>query len=295
MGVTDVRIGRTLAAVGIGAVMAVIGSPAVGAAANRPDLRVVGTFDKASYVAGESATVTFTIRNAGTATATNIQVTGGDAQGFELTTLATLGFDLAPGETRPAVYVGTVTEDGACNGFTAFASGFGSDEEDANPEDNNAVASARVPGAAGDLVGYVFHEADGDEGTADEGQGVAGVRIALTDEFSGVAGRVAVTDANGEFSLTGIPVGAYIFKLTLPPGWKLGGFHVTNGAQVTCRENERVLISLVPAPITATTSPPTPNLPVTGFPTSLVAGAGVALAVVGVALVVFGRRRRTTT
>jgi hypothetical protein len=286
-------MGRTLAAVGIGSVMALIGSPAVGAAADRPDLRVVGTFDKTNYVAGESATVTFTIRNAGAATATNIQVTGGDAQGFELKELAEVGFDLAPGETRQAVYVGTVTEDGACSGFTAFALGFGGDEEDADPEDNNAVAIARVPGATGDLSGYVFHEADGDEGTADESQGVAGVQIALTEQFSGVAGPVAITDADGEFSLTGIPVATYVFKLTLPPGWKLGGFHVTNGAQVTCHDNERVLISLVPAPITATTSPEPPHLPVTGYPTSLVAGAGAAIVVIGVALVIVGRRRRT--
>jgi hypothetical protein len=253
---------------------------------------VTGAFDEASYAAGESATVTFTIRNAGTATATNIQVTGGDASGFELTTLAELGFDLAPGETRQAVYVGTVTEDGGCRGFTSFASGFGGDEEDANPEDNNAAASARVPGATGDLAGYVFHEADGDEGTADDGQGVAGVRIALTDEFTDAPGPVAVTDANGEFSLTDLPVGPYLFTVTLPPGWKLGGFHVTNGALVTCDDNDQVLISLVPAPIATTTAPNAPVLPVTGFPASLVAGAGVAIAAIGVGLVFIGRRRR---
>ena len=255
------RIGRSLAALGIGAAMATIGSPAFGTAADGPDLKVTGAFGEASYVAGASATVAFTIRNAGTATATNIQVTGGDASGFELTTLAEMGFDLAPGETRRAVYVGTVTEDGGCRGFTTFASGFGGDEEDANPEDNNATASARVPGETGDLDGYVFHEADGDEGTADDGKGVAGVRIALTNELTDVRGPVAVTDANGEFSLTDLPVGPYIFTVTLPPGWKLGGFHVTNGALVTCHDNDPVLISLEPAPRLTTTTPRHPSCP----------------------------------
>src|SRR5688572_25134099 len=70
------------------------------------------------------------------------------------------------------------------------------------------------------------------------------------------------------------------------PGWKLGGFHVTTGAQVTCHDNALALISPLPAPIATTTSPAPPHLPVTGFPTSLVAGAGAAIAAIGVGLVV---------
>ncbi len=288
--VSIIAVATTLgAALGAGALAPTAGHAAAPAG---PDIAATAAFDKATYTTvGQNVTATFTLRNIGTADATNVHVTGGDNGGIDISNFPTVNFDIAAGATKTFTVTGAVNAQGKSNGLVFVSNQFEPDETDVNPDNNIGTARAEVVGATGSLTGLVFHEADNDPSTVDD-KGIAGVVIELyrTDKPKTLVAKVT-TDAKGVFTATELPVGAYSFTVNPPAGWKLGGYHETSGAQVTENEGERILISVVPAPIA---SPPAnaPQLPKTGSPAALIAGIGAGAVIAGAIAIGLARRRR---
>jgi uncharacterized protein DUF11 len=302
---TGTRIAAGLAVVLVGLFAAA--PPAQ--ATTGPDLVAAATFDQTTYHLGDTAVFTVSLTNEGDATVHNVQITGGDAVGHDITTFPALGFDLAPGQSKVVAYSGTVTQPGFNNGFIAQAESFGGDEDDANPDDNIASARARVLGGTAVVDGRAFDEAGGDPSTA---PGVAGVKILLTLVLDHSVTSTVTSDTTGAFHVS-VPTGDYAFTCTLPTGWAVGD-NAPQGALFTTLDQEPLQIPLklvgptvtpTPSPTvtahpttaapTTTTAPAGPQLPATGTPVGRIVLIGFAVLVLGGTLVALAARRRRPT
>ncbi|ONF63775.1 hypothetical protein AVR91_0231775 [Amycolatopsis keratiniphila subsp. keratiniphila] len=184
------------------------------------------------YLADEEIPVELTITNNGDAPATEVKATGLSQFGAFLTweyqTWRDLdvhghGATFAPGESRTYHLVGNVPSlVGGSPVVRINATGLA----EANPADNfQDVTVNLVPAGTTDRVaGQVFADANGD-GLPTPGEELAGVKAIAYVWDPGANHVVTTTDANGRFSLDGIPVGAaqrHIGFEDVPAGWELG-------------------------------------------------------------------------
>lgn len=212
------------------AAMVAGGAPAF--ASTGPDLKVTATTAQGPYLADEEIPIELTITNNGDAPATEVKATGLTQSGALLTweyqTWRDLdvqgpGATFAPGESRTYHLFGNVPGlDGGSPVVRINAVG----SAEANPADNvQDVTVNLVPAGTTDRVaGQVFADVNGD-GLPTPGEELAGVKAIAYVWDSGSNHVVTTTDANGHFSLDGIPVGAaqrHIGFEDVPAGWELG-------------------------------------------------------------------------
>lgn len=296
-------IGRVLAMLIVAGLAAfVVPGAASAARVELPDVVVTVAFDHPSYNGAGPVTLTFTFTNKGSVTAHDVRVSGGDSEGVTFTDAAPQHFDLAAGATHTATLSGAIDDGGVSIGEGIYGLEYESDEADANPADNFAIARARVIGAVGDTRGVVFDDAGP---PPPDQRGVACVTLVLANKFApNVEVARATTDGTGSFHLTGLPVGEYVVTLVLPTGYK-AKFDSTFDTQIVSFQVLEQSIELVrtdgpvQCPSSAPTSaPPTggaaaPVLPITGSATLRIGAAGVGTLVLGIVLVLVFRRRRT--
>ena len=132
--------------------------------------------------------------------------------------------------------------------------------------------------------------------------GVGCVTIALFSQFTPDMETAHTTsDPDGNFTFTDVPVGPYTFKITAPAGYELGTKFPTTGTFVRTTDSPPVFISMKRTADPVGPCPPPPSeaaanapadLAATGSPALRIAAAGLAAAVIGVALLVLVRRRR---
>jgi LPXTG-motif cell wall-anchored protein len=304
----------TAAAVGLAASGVLLAGPA--AAASLPDLRMTATTTpaKASYAVGDEITTVFTVVNAGTATAVDVHINGGDGEGITRAGDPPKdSFDLAPGASHTINWAGTVNADAFACGSAHGAWEVTNDAGEANQADNIARFSIPVPGGKGDLTAKAFVDLKGDYDSTQPGQ--PGVTITIADT-SGQVVATAVTDSAGKIKVAGLPTGDYVVTTV---GWLLEGDDPTgpSSSLAGVRDKETTGLILALRPKTATTPPTTsPTSPATGgatatataSPSSSTGGgtlpitgsssgptflAGIAVLVLGaVALIAVRRRRR---
>jgi SdrD B-like protein len=221
------------AAMAAGAVSA--GADPIGGGA--PDLRVSARFDKVAYQSGDAASVTYKFVNTGSVDARKVALyAGGNGDPWELavTDWGGIGFGdegvLVPaGGTVNVVLRGVVPARSADMGKVGIAYGFIAENGDSDQEDNSGVARASVPGAVGARDNLVYHDADGDH-RVEPGEGLAGVKITVVGLYDIELITSLYTDEDGKARFTGLPVGEYEVRLTLPDGyWPVHGNTVTRG------------------------------------------------------------------
>jgi len=217
---------------GIAVVAAVCGAALVAgtvsasaAPVGAPDVAVLSArFDKPVYQAGDTAAVTYKFVNRGPVDARKVAVyAGGNGDSWELsvTDWGGVGFgegiDVPAGATVTAVLRGVVPARSADMGRVSIAYGFIAENGDADESNNSGVARASVPGATGTTDNRVYYDADGD---GDEpGDGLAGVKITMVGLYDIELITSLYTDQDGNARFTGLPVGEYEVRLTLPDGY----------------------------------------------------------------------------
>jgi LPXTG-motif cell wall-anchored protein len=287
-----------------GVVVAVLPVTAALAADPKPDIAVTSATDKATYAEGESFTITVTVKNKSSVDAKRVHYTGGDSEGVEGVVYGELstGFDLAAGATRTFQLTGKTNHLAwrYGRGFVGFD--LAADNGEADDADNTAIVRLPVPGAFGDLGGYVFQGESYDATWTPQTPGVAGVKVVATSADRKTKYAEAVTDAKGAFRLAHLPAGEVLLTFTAPAGWKIlasEGELDHTPAQIIAEEGEASVS--VPARKVAVSSPSAspsassgagPGLPVTGDNTKLLVGAGAVAVALGVGLALVARRRR---
>ncbi|GAA1576160.1 hypothetical protein GCM10009827_117520 [Dactylosporangium maewongense] len=282
-----------LVAGGIASVALVAPSPAM--AASLPDLRVTIAVApvKATYAVGDAITTTFTVVNAGTATAKNARIEGGNEEGVDRKTDEPSDqFDLAPGESRSIAWAGTIDQAAAVDGSAHGGWSFTNDAGEANPADNMGTFRVDVPGSTGVLSGKVYVDVKGDHDSTQPG--LAGVTLTVTDSKGKTAGTVK-TGTDGAFTMT-LPAGVYVLSVA---GWQVEGENSAN-AKVLGGQTADLALPLLPGgnqpepSRTATPAPSSsaPGLPVTGSKTGPTLLVGAAVIAIGAVAFFVGRRRR---
>ena len=227
-----------------GIVAAGLMAPGPAAAAALPDLKVTVdvTPAQASYHIGDAVVTTFTITNAGDATAVNVWPKGGGDEGlYRSKFILQDPFDLAPGETREIGWDGDVDpsarETGAAQGTWEFTN----DAGEANPADN--AASYRLPLATGTgtVTVHVFVDK---RGTGNPRQpGLAGAEVVIQSR-TGDPNPTGTTDACGSVTFADLPVDQdYSATVT---GWTLRGGESTGYFRVVADRPTVLNLPLVP-------------------------------------------------
>jgi hypothetical protein len=138
-----------------------------------PNIRVVSTrFDKLSYQAGDTATVTYKFTNSGSVDAVKVvndSGGNGDSWELEITDWAGVGYGqegitIPAGQTVSVVLRGIVPARAAYAGKVTIAYGFTAQNGDTDPADNIGVARASVPGLTGETAGISFHDKNENRG-----------------------------------------------------------------------------------------------------------------------------------
>ena len=297
---------RALAAAAlVGVVVAVLPVTAALAADPKPDIAVTAAADKATYAEGETFTITVTVKNKSSVDATRVHYTGGDSEGVEGVVYGEIsaGFDLAAGATKTVKITGKTDHRAWRYGHGYVAFELAADNGEANDADNIASVRLVVPGAFGDLAGYVFEGASSSATWTPATPGVPGVKVVATSADGKTRHGEAVTDAKGLFRFARLPAGDVLLTFTAPAGWQVmageNGASNQTPAQIVAEEGEDATV-FVPAKRVAVTSPSPsasasgdPGLPLTGESNTLpLVGAGAAVLVVGVVLAFVARRRR---
>ncbi len=220
----------------------VVDTPDQGANPQFQPIQVCASFDKAHYSSGDTVKATVSVQNLGTAPAPGVTIWTMSITGSDHLTSAPVGPlitdgtgpNLAPGQTIVSEVEGYAADpaSGAVT-FSAPVSQFGSNGVGDTFGPPVSITSA-VTAETGDYSGVVFADGDGN-GTPDSGEGLGGVRVSLSGPFNGINGNgtqsySATTDANGDFSLTGLPAGRYSASVDDPAGWYV---HPANGGTVT--------------------------------------------------------------
>ncbi len=168
-------------------------------------------FDKTTYAVGDTAGIRVTLTNRGQSTLNGITASCGMGSSVGVGAGAGWG-DLAPGGPGVSVPAGhsvvvsvtdVVPASAGMDGYlgarcTFLALGYPSAGAP------SAEASARVSGALGSGSGSVRHAPNGGLGDP-----VAGVTVLLLDEQTGETAAKAVSDAEGDFTFSDVPVGIY--------------------------------------------------------------------------------------
>ncbi|TCO64431.1 SdrD B-like domain-containing protein [Actinocrispum wychmicini] len=280
------------------------------------ELAVQLRFTQDTYKVGDIAHVTVTLANSGSGPVTGIvancnRVGNGDeltGKGPGWGDLAADGVTVAAGETKILDVTEAVPQAAFTSGRLFVACDFGYAGVE-NPEsDPSDFDSARVPGGIGGIVGDIMY-------TPPSGprQPIPGVRVVLTNHEHCPIVAETTTDANGVFEFTNLPVGPDYTVFMFPPaGWKAKFGDLTSDALVFDGAPARLGIEFVPGDATPPTLPTQPAdcaPPAQGSPPAVVTpeghaglastGAdviglsrfGAVVLLVGVATVMYGRRR----
>jgi hypothetical protein len=210
-------------------------APAV-AAEGHVDLGVFATLDKQAYLASDVMTMTVTVVNSGTATATGVVVRPqGDLEFAPWGDLGGSGIELKPGAAVTVDVTAAPNDSGA--GMTERLEA-ASAEPDHNPADNVTTVTSFVTVEQADLTVTLYGDAD-DDGVVDAGETRSGVLIMLSGGINptDVAAR---TDAAGVARFPGIPGGEYLPFVNLPKGWYVDNQYIdvragTNTASIRAK------------------------------------------------------------
>lgn len=187
----------------------------------KPDIVASARFQQPSYQSHESAWVSITVENKGTAVARGVRFV------FPPMGLRVFpgsygdlawdgpGVDLAPGQSRFLEVYGTFGE--IDNGKVTYSGMFTLAGEDADPGNNGFAAIVPVTQAYGTLSGRVFADSNGN-GTYDQGEQIADGIVEISNGTS-AGSRQTVTDREGLFHFATIPAGSYEAYYSLPNGW----------------------------------------------------------------------------
>jgi hypothetical protein len=173
-------------------------------------IAVTAKFDKSTWDWDEEVTGSITITNTGTAPAKNVSYWGsGYNAKFTFTGIppnsgpATIGKDLAPGESFVVTAKGTI-EDRNIQNVDLFAQVW----LDRTQHSVDASAYASVIAGRGDLKGTLFSDKNGN-GRYDQGEGLSGVRITISGGTVYHEEPAQTTDRDGHFAYTHVPFGGY--------------------------------------------------------------------------------------
>ncbi len=201
------------------ALLLVCASP-VAAAEPEVDLVVTAAYDRASYLSTEDATLTVTITNIGTATATGVVVTSAGDPTYPDEVWGAFspggpGGSVAPGAEVVLTATGRPFDPG--DGISQSVH-VGSAEPDRDEENNEARAEAGATDETCAVTVVLFGDEDRD-GQFGAGEALVGVAVLL---YSGGKDFVVRTDARGRAHFAGLPCGAYRYHVTLSTGWVAG-------------------------------------------------------------------------
>lgn len=195
-------------------------------------LQVCASFDKSSYLSGDTVKLTVSVQNLGNATASDVYLPDfgsgysfvGSGRGLFLGGLVNGGIDLPPGAT-------TVVEEDGASGEPAsgvveystqidegsYSTGGGTSRYVLGP---GLTISASVTAVTASYSGVVFTDTNGN-GVPDPGEGLAGTQITLfgVEGAQQPSSYTATSDAQGVFQFTGLPAGQYTESINAPSGW----------------------------------------------------------------------------
>ncbi|XVU23059.1 carboxypeptidase regulatory-like domain-containing protein [Actinoplanes sp. CA-054009] len=250
------KIAAVLAAAGLAAAGLFAASPAM--AADLPDLKVTVavTPAQASYAVGDAVTTTFTITNAGGATATNVRDYGGDETGVDRADDLNAGpFDLAPGQSRSVEWKGTVSPAAYRLGHASGAFEFTNDAGEANRADNIGRYRFSVPGGLGILQIKAFVDVKNDWDS--DQPGLSGADIVLSDDKTGAWVATLRTDAYGKVTFKDLPAQDYKVRVD---AWKLRGEDPeSTRVQVQAGQTASAVLALLPGGGWTSGPPVTPS------------------------------------
>ncbi|RKT55305.1 LPXTG cell wall anchor domain-containing protein [Saccharothrix australiensis] len=173
------------------------------------DLRLVVTYDKPSYFAHEVVVARVKVTNAGDATATRVQVTStGNIDSHFWHGFDWPGPTLAPGQSAEGYASGHVTD--PKGDAVRLVVETTSAEPDAAPGDNAVTAAVPLTVLRGSYSGVIYGDRNGNS-AVDPGELLVGQPVRAAGGRP-VGSYTAVTDANGRFSLRGLPIGRYVVE-----------------------------------------------------------------------------------
>ncbi|SNY53860.1 LPXTG cell wall anchor domain-containing protein [Paractinoplanes atraurantiacus] len=274
---TALKVAAVIAAAGLSSAGLFAASPAV--AADLPDLKVTVavTPAKASYAVGDAITTTFTITNAGGATAKNVRDYGGDGTGVDRAGGLNAGpFDLGPGESRDVEWKGVVNQAAYRLGHASGAFEFTNDAGEANRADNIGRYRFAVPGGRGVMEIKAFIDVRNDWDS--EQPGLAGAEVIVSDDATGAKVTSGKTDAKGLVRFTGLAPQDYQVGVT---GWKLRGDDpASTRVQVQADQVASAVLAILPGS-EATTGPSataSPSTSASASPSPSVSASAIASA-----------------
>jgi uncharacterized surface anchored protein len=231
-------------------------------------------FAKDTYQPGETAHLTVTLTNNGSAPLTGIQGScnrvGDENQiqsgpGWGPLDPMGPGDTIAAGQTKTYDVTSVVPANAANYGHLIAACDFG---PNVNMEAPGPVAVdiARVPGKTGVTFGFLYQDKNDNE-QLDDGEALAGVRIGLADIQTGKIVAKATTDSAGRWDAKDIPTGIYDVHVFGPwqfvrednPAFVQADFCYWCGSeyQVVPGPDNPETEDVVPNPITTPPVPPT--------------------------------------
>lgn len=222
-------------------------------------IQVCASFDKSNYASGDVVKATVSVKNLGTAPAPGVTILPSAITGSDqlisnpVGPLMTngIGPDLAPGDTIVSEVDGYAA-DPASGAVTFTAPVYQFVNDTGQPFGDPVSITSSVMRTTGNYSGVVFADGNGNH-SVDPGEGMAGVQVTLSGPFKGINGNgpqnyTATTDANGAFTLTGLPTGQYSASVTPPSGWYV---HPANGGTVTVTNTDSSpdLYEATPSPV----------------------------------------------
>jgi uncharacterized repeat protein (TIGR01451 family) len=211
------------------------------------DLAITKTDNVDPVLPGQSLTYTITVTNSGVSTATGVTVTdvlpagitfasgtatSGTVTNAGQTVTGSLG-SIAPGASVTMTLVGTVSS--SATGTLTNTATVVATEPETNTANNSATQTTAIAELSS-LSGNVYFDANGN-GIRDAGEvGIAGVTINLsgTDQLGNAVNLNTTTDANGDYSFTGLLPGTYtLSQTTQPSGFADGQTNIGTGATGT--------------------------------------------------------------
>ncbi|NUT92556.1 MAG: hypothetical protein HOY78_11055 [Saccharothrix sp.] len=187
-----------------------------------PDLRVSVAFDRAEYAVDADIEVRVVVENIGTATATDVRLreTGWALElksgGLDLHRVP--GPELAPGQRRTYDLVARQSYDPGTNDIRFQVRAWQGPQEyptvDANPNDNQGEATARVLRERGSVDLVVFNDDNGNR-QVDEGERRSGVQIYAQGETE-TKRLNGTTPADGTLKFTNVTTGHYRVRTNYP-------------------------------------------------------------------------------